>query len=410
MKLQKFIKNKKQKGIVIGSIVGILLLIGGISLYRSFALYKVEKTFDVLEGTVPDFNSGDVTLAFTINNRKTNGVPFPNSDEGFTSKETKCEEGVQAEWIDTNWALKVINSNNQSRIKCTIDFNAPTFSTYLKSKVTSVADGGSGFIKQEHEATEQTQSNATTDYRFIGVNPNNYICLEESGQCNDESLYRIIGVIPTQSSDSGNYEDRVKLIKNTSIGKYPWSGSTDNNSNDWTQSTLNIDTLNKTYWDSISSYQKYIENAKWYLGSYWEDDRETRNITDFYISERGKRENTGESTINYILTKIGLIYESDFVFATSMKNECSVIGSWNTNCSNNDWLYKTEKYQWSITAQKFTLNQVWFITNSSIEKTIGLNTSTNEDIDVFPAFYLKSNVLFQNGNGTKSNPYRISIN
>ncbi len=55
MKLKKFTKNKKIKTIFIGSIIGILLVVGGISLYRSFAMYKVEKTFDVLQGTVPDF-------------------------------------------------------------------------------------------------------------------------------------------------------------------------------------------------------------------------------------------------------------------------------------------------------------------------------------------------------------------
>ncbi len=60
--LQRFNKNKKQKQILIGSIIGILLIVGGISLYRSFAIYKVEKTFDVLEGTVPDFRK---TKAYT---------------------------------------------------------------------------------------------------------------------------------------------------------------------------------------------------------------------------------------------------------------------------------------------------------------------------------------------------------
>ena len=86
MKLEKFAKNKKQKRTVIGSIVGILLLIGGISIYRTFAMYKVEKTFDVLNGIVPEFSSGDVTLAFTVNGEKENGVPFPNKNEGFKVK------------------------------------------------------------------------------------------------------------------------------------------------------------------------------------------------------------------------------------------------------------------------------------------------------------------------------------
>ncbi len=53
--LKQFNKNKKQKQIIIGSIIAIVLIIGGISLYRSFAIYEEKETFDVLKGTIPDF-------------------------------------------------------------------------------------------------------------------------------------------------------------------------------------------------------------------------------------------------------------------------------------------------------------------------------------------------------------------
>ena len=124
MKLKKFTKNKKQKRIVIGSIIGVLLLIGGISLYRTFAMYKVEASFDVLKGTIPDFSSGDVTLAFTVNDKKESGIPFPNKGEGFKVKEVICDEGITANWDNDTWSLTNIkNSNSQSKIKCTINFS-----------------------------------------------------------------------------------------------------------------------------------------------------------------------------------------------------------------------------------------------------------------------------------------------
>ncbi len=54
-RLERFIKNKKQKQILIGTIIGIIVLIGGITLYHTFAMYKTEKSFDVIQGKVPDF-------------------------------------------------------------------------------------------------------------------------------------------------------------------------------------------------------------------------------------------------------------------------------------------------------------------------------------------------------------------
>ncbi len=56
-KLEKFTKNKKQKRIIIGSIIGVILLIGGITLYKTFALYEEKKEFNALKGVVPDFNA-----------------------------------------------------------------------------------------------------------------------------------------------------------------------------------------------------------------------------------------------------------------------------------------------------------------------------------------------------------------
>ena len=53
MKLESFRKNKNQKRIVVGSIVGILLLIGSIVLIRSYALYEEEKEFIIISYKLP---------------------------------------------------------------------------------------------------------------------------------------------------------------------------------------------------------------------------------------------------------------------------------------------------------------------------------------------------------------------
>ena len=100
-----------------------------------------------------------------------------------------------------------------------------------------------------HEATEQLE--ATTDYRYIGSSPNNYITY------NDE-VWRIIGV----------FDGRIKIIKDTSIGSMSWdykksgvgSSIADYGSNDWSDSQL-MYMLNPTSYklkDGYSSDGTYI--------------------------------------------------------------------------------------------------------------------------------------------------------
>ncbi len=123
MKLEKFNKHKKQKEIIIGSIIGLTIIIGGISLYRSFAMYEEKATFDVLKGTVPDFSGADINLAFTIDGQKVSGKGFPNKNSGYAVKNVNCENDVTADWNNYKWNLENIkNPQNTPKIKCNIDF------------------------------------------------------------------------------------------------------------------------------------------------------------------------------------------------------------------------------------------------------------------------------------------------
>ncbi len=123
MKLQRYKKNTKQKKILIGLILLFVLVLGGIKLYRTFALYKEEKSFNVLKGIVPDFVGGDVILAFTVNDKETNHLSFPNKGEGYKVDKVTCENEVEADWNNNSWSLEIKDSNKQRKIKCTINFN-----------------------------------------------------------------------------------------------------------------------------------------------------------------------------------------------------------------------------------------------------------------------------------------------
>ena len=425
-----------------GSIIAIVVIIGGISLYHSFAMYEEKQTFDVLKGTVPDFsNNGDIILAYTIDDVPQSGN-FPAKESGLYGKVAKCENDASATWDNESWGLTNIVPGENKKVVCTIAFRY-LFSSYLiKLAQENVNVTESGLLIQNHEQTVQTGDNAITDYRYVGPEPDNFVCLEEDGNCNDEDkLYRIVGIIPTQKDASGSYELRVKLVKyrayvgnsaketsNTLSGKgYYWAGTVSNNLNNWLNSSLNTQILNNEYWQSIESYQNYIEKAKWYLGG-----SDATTFKNYYVAERS---NTGggavPGTINTI-TNVALIYASDYGYSTSggttyNRETCLSNISYSSTNQNYMWGYFDAGGNLSMAGE--CVKNTWFYVNeeeciltpSKTSSTNVLAISLNGGIwgkaleyepnirAVKPTFYLSNKVQYKSGNGSKENPYQIRL-
>ena len=122
MKLEKFKKNKKQKYMIIGGLVGILLVIGSIILYKTYAYYEEAKTYNVLQGKVGDFGY-DIKLAVTLDGVKQDSVPA----RGLYKTEISCKDGngnqvSTGTWDYNNWSLTV--ENLQYETKCNVTFTS----------------------------------------------------------------------------------------------------------------------------------------------------------------------------------------------------------------------------------------------------------------------------------------------
>ncbi len=256
-----------------------------------------------------------------------------------------------------------------------------------------------------HEAGEQQVGwieEELTDYRYIGANPNNYVTFN-----GETAGWRIIGVF-TVENEKGEKEQRIKLIRKESIGSFSWdnklknegSSENDNGSNNWTDSRLMM-LLNpgyeanplaaggkgSLYWnretgkcplgengatvdcDFISKgltpeAQEMIGDAKWYLGGIENYDSATEGIAKgLYRYERGTETCNTKKTCTtnrepYWIGKIGLIYPSDYGYATSggesiTKDQCLAVDIYHwssqSNCYTNNWLYVSDNYQWTIT-------------------------------------------------------------
>ena len=289
-----------------------------------------------------------------------------------------------------------------------------------------------------HDATEQTT--ALTDYRYIGADPNNYV------KFNDE-LWRIIGVFDTDDG-TGKVEKRLKIIRNEIIGYYSWDNKnkttgaeSSSGKNEWTDARLNY-LLNpghesetaggSLYWNrgAGNCYQEQnnattacdftatgltekakamIGDAKWYLGGSSTFDDVTTPM--FYTRERGTEVYSGRSTS--WTGKVGLIYPSDYGYATSggtTTNRASCLAkelyNWGdsavSDCKNNDWMYNSSIWQWTITPRQditfyvFIVNNIGYVSNSVASSGYGR---------VLPVVHLNSAIKVIKGSGTEKSPY-----
>ena len=316
-----------------------------------------------------------------------------------------------------------------------------TFAECIK-EVAYTADGEGGLYYHDGVGsyTNANQEAEDNSYRYSGADPNNYVCFGSDAEtCPDEYLYRIIGVF----DDDSDGEYNVKLIKadyitsamlgtdgRDYVGKFSYStgsykGSMDTNmiagyrwnfdtsvsswgSNNWTTSELNKINLNTNYLNYLgSSWSPMIEDSTWYLGalSY------SNNAKSFYDGERnnsgyGSNPTTyGPENANGSSTKIGLMYPSDYGYAAYPDAWATGLASYNSpTIRQNNWLYMG-LYEWTMTPTSSYSNLVFTLTtNGSFS-----SSSASYGYSVRPVFYLKSNISYVEGDGTKDSPFRIAV-
>jgi len=291
-----------------------------------------------------------------------------------------------------------------------------------------------------------------TEYRYRGASPKNYVTF------NGET-WRILGVFPTDDG-TGKIENRIKLIKDQSIGEYKWDDGTiaynytkndnlmllqDKNkskveyleksneydviglakpdatpfSNNWTTATLNAE-LNTTYLNSLDSTSKsMIGNTKYYLGGYngWVNGQGfTQTSVQMYTYER-KIQNTTSNEFyngtnpNSSIGKLGLMYVSDYGYASS---NCENKRIYNANSSSNDiracnttnWLYNIKVNEWLLPQIVGISSRVFLVYSDG---GVFFNDVSDDLFGVRPVLYLISSAKITGGNGTSSSPYTLGL-
>ena len=235
-----------------------------------------------------------------------------------------------------------------------------------------------------------------TEYRYRGASPKNYVSF------NGET-WRIIGVFPTDDG-TGKIENRIKIIKDQSIGNKGWDTGKSNN---WARpATLNTE-LNTTYLNNLDSTSKnMIGDTKYYLGGYKTSDIQKDVM---YQYERKINESTyyNGSNPNSWVGKLGLMYASDYGYAVSDECTQTLVNYDNAACKNNNWLYNIKVNEWILPQNASNSNNAFTV---NPDGPVGINVVNYSQLAVRPVLYLKPDVKIIVGHGTSTDPYVLGIN
>ena len=373
-----------------------------------------------------------------------------------------------AKW-EVNLNYSNYQKNSTTRTKCTLYFKEKPAAvagkdvlTYVKKNApSSTTDVYTVPDKTSNSCTYTLAYDGTTDnnLRYVGKNPCNYVEV-------DNEIWRIIGVMNNIDDGTGKKETRIKLIRNESIGYYSWDTSALSVNygygvNEWSQADL-MKLLNPGYEsESVggslyyngksgkcyneqnnattscnftssglkTNLKKLIGNTLWNTGTNGTNDSESASnglTSHFYSYERSSNNGkicTSGTSCNDTVTrttkwngKIGLMYPSDYGYATSggsTSNRTSCLNkelyNWDSSsysdCYNNDWLYNSSSWQWTVSpcAGSSVARNVFHVRDTGrVEEMLANLTGL-----VRPTVYLKSSTTILGGEGTPENPYEI---
>ena len=413
---------------LVASFIGVIILVLVVILQyqpSNNAILKSENNMVVSENTLTmmyetEADSGEYQVS--------SDTTWPQDGYVFNESLSSCENGSTLSWDDGN--KRVLMQANTSD-KCYVYFDKEPdilyLADYVISNVYTGVDGENGLYYHDGVGsyTNATEEAGDNSYRYAGTNPNNYVCFgSDEETCPNDNLYRIIGVF----NDTGEYQ--VKLIKydyatstllgtdgaynssTTSLGDY-YNGSqstlylyfwnNDTGRNIWSESNLNTINLNTNYLNNIgSTWASKIAEHTWQVGG-----NMPSNIYSVSVKSTYTNEIISPLDATTFSGKVGLMYASDYGYASSPDN-------WSTNLSdyandtnrNNNWMFMGFN-EWIISPSPdgHIPNYSYFILSEGNISRIRVHY---EVYAIRPTFYLNSDVAYISGDGSQSNPFRIA--
>ena len=332
------------------------------------------------------------------------------------SQDTSLYYGVWIEKINTNnndiYAYKlddskyptvdIINNNETRNITMVIINNSQKKATIklgvATSEDTSLNINGNRILVSEEIARKDIRNQTAAEFitnlytedntelyydknknlLYYGANPNNHIII-------NQEMWQIIGV----------YNNKLKLIKENSIGNYQY----DNNLKYYQNSKIN-NLLNELYYKSAKGtcYQDNLEKECNFTNTGL--TKETISLLDMQtvnneITSIENKENFKESQItitNTFETNISLPSITDYINTLYCKEE---------NTCNTSWMTKPSTLLLTLN----DINNNLYTMSITEDGSIKIDNDATTNVEVRPVIVLKEENYIIKGNGTQDTPY-----
>ena len=353
-----------------------------------------------------------------------------DSNYVFNASLSACENGGELRWDSSTNTVKLFSQGSD---RCYVYFDrkvtlaevcnvGETLESCIKNYYNELGEGYDGLYLHDGIGSyvNSDQEAGDNSYRYSGANPNNYVCFGDD--CSDtDNLYRIIGVFDDQvklimadypttgllGTDGAYFtgfvnhnDDNYKGSQDLSmVGVYYWNTSSNNI---WSQSVLNTTNLNINYINNLNNiYKNMVDLFNWNVGGVSYQIANNGDAKTVYSYEIGVNSN---NTINS--AKVGLMYVSDYGFAMSPNYWTTSIGAYR-DASDSNWMYLGMQ-ELTISRDSNTNNKsIWLNERGGISNSLYIYTYP---LYIRPSFYLKSQVLYAGGDGSKENPIQLSYN
>ena len=403
----------------------------------------VTKTINISSGTVSNVNYSvwyindisNIDIGVSSTSYTTAGT-ISNANTTVTTKISIRNNSSTTKTVTLGVALSknsIVLASNMSLVpQKTLSNPLATHITnlYNNSTKTNVTNNR---IKYQYDITNGLMKDADGNIRYSGLGDRNYVLFNCNTYPNTScETWRIIGV----------FDGKVKLIRNESIGTYPWDNKdtttgaeADYGSNDWTTARLmkllnpgyTKESVNNSLYYNSKGGQCYagannaetpcdftytgikndttrnmIADAKWSLLG-WLDEG-----VNVYADQSYKLENTSGTVYTGNKTswtgKIALPYPSDYAYSAYLGKCTSTLGEY-SNCSS--WMKtmfnsKTIALLTPIVSSSF----VFHVAGGCLD--LG-EPYAALDSEIFPTLYLNANVSIKTGSGTLNSPYQLSV-
>ncbi len=449
MKVEKFKeKNNKQIGIIIFTVCCILL-ITGVYLYSSFAIYEQDQNFNVINGTVED--PGDLYFAFYVDDVISKTMPAKDSGYVLDTEKSSCTNGATPVLNEDTWSIKV-NNLTMTHTKCTLYFKESTPYDECVSKygadsiqcgiIADVDTEGCPTVNDDGtvQVTNAESTNGYlcsapddygTSYYYRGNVTNNYVKFgtNESGQ---DMYWRILringdGSIRIIYDGTSAYENGEVASDDNyrSIGSSAYNLSFNDNAYvGYMYGTVKASAYKETHANVNNSTMKtYLDN--WYktniedkgLSSYVSDtlfcnDRSVSNGTGIgtnatyyrgYNSSNGMQLTCVNQNDRFTVNDES-IGNGDLMYPIGLisRDEVYLVGGYDSN----SYLYTGGSY-WTMSPSTFNYSVAYVhsvIPNGSANNYYGVYNAG----EVRPIINLKADSL-KSGDGTMTSPYRTEL-